>query len=264
MGGPDLPDEVALPRWAPSDLPGLQMWLDASELSPGPLMTWPDKTGHGHDARPVPGGTPYVVEETPGSLPVMQMEVERDYLTIDGDFSDFSAGMSLFFVVSPRVSYWFLDPPPYYTNLFEFGRIVGAHEDAVIVNRGGRGESELGFWVYWEDKHVDGFWADEAVGNFSWQLFEAELGAGGPGETTSGLLFRNGAIVGWGATILVPRILSRTLNLIGGSNFRGPDGSEDSGHFRGEIAEVIMYGQPLEAADRKKVEGYLSAKWHVP
>ena len=40
-------------------------------------------------------------------------------------------------------------------------------------------------------------------------------------------------------------------------------GTSRQGGFQGEIGEVIIVSSVLEAADRKKIEGYLAHKWGI-
>jgi hypothetical protein len=258
---PDLPPEIPEPTWTPSDLSGLRLWLDASELIPGPLVRWPDKSGHGHDATPLSLGAPTVVIDAGNNLATVEMLGVRDLLTMAGDFSDFTAGMSVFLVVFPRVSF---SPqgnqPPYYTHLIDLGTTMGLHEDSILISRGGAAESELEFYVYVQGENAAGFVIGEAVGNFSWQLLEGVMEGGLPGGPTAGRLFRNGLTVVSG-TLLVPRIVARRSNLLGGSNFRTDTGIEVDGHFRGRFGEVILFARSLTDAERRRVEEYLGAKW---
>ncbi|MEM6297681.1 MAG: T9SS type A sorting domain-containing protein [Bacteroidota bacterium] len=60
----------------------------------------------------------------------------------------------------------------------------------------------------------------------------------------------------------VARSVSTTEQLIG--QLTGPSGGFDDHHYGGDIAEVIVYSQSLNNAERTIVENYLSSKYAIP
>lgn len=224
-------------EWTPADMPGLDLWLDASDASTitetgGAVTEWADKSGQGHDA--VQAGSdltrPTTGAATQNGLNVLQFG-SGDYLATTANSTN------------------------------EMSLIVVAVVSAQGSPLGSAGASSSRCYLLGNGANV---YISAAVGailysvqttDVAWNVFRvAELAFNGSAVTlySSGKQEYTGAQSGTGAN-------TATLN-VGAINNNG----SPTLYCIGQIAEIIVVkGRIISASERTAVSAYLMAKWGI-
>jgi hypothetical protein len=237
----------SLSNFKPSDITGLQLWLDSSDSttllqssggSPAtadgdPVGYWGDKSGNARHATQSSGtNKPALKLSILNSKNVVRLDGSNDYLTLSSDLTTFTP-RSLFAVWKKRttgVKFCLLALSPdaggqQYTNL--------DYSDGNVYNK-----SENRTWVF--------------SGNKTSFVTTAQI-IMSPGNYSDGAFYVNGSAVsttdsgaGSGA--------GSKFNIVG-SRISASDYGD------GDLAELIYYGSALSNSDRDLVLLYLTGKW---
>ena len=224
-----------VPAWTPNDLPGLVIWLDASQLALADgayIDTWPSVVGSlvGTNFNAAPYRPVLRANALNGR------KVAR--FTPGGGLRWPDHGIDLNYTVSYVIRIW--------DRLDVAGRVVsGGYPPANIA---------AGHHAAYEDRvYVEG-WLYPDVSRpqtTNWKLYTV-TGDGGPG-TAKAWFYSNGVFLT--GDHLVSGGWKGTFHL----NGYNPTGGEETTYS--EIAEVVFYNRKLPDAERLQVEGYLRTKW---
>lgn len=223
---------------------GLRLWLRADggvSLSGTAVSQWNDQSGNNlHAAQGAGASQPAYLTNVTNGRPAIRFDGSDDALALPSGFNDFRAGVTAFVVARPaKVVPWarFID----LGNGTQQNNIVFGQKDSPLL---------VTYWVYAPDQTRGKVDAPNALALDRFHSFSVvETGAG------SATIYRNGLAVGTGQTS-VPRNVLRTANAIGASG-----GASNDPHFRGEIAEILLYNRALSDAERLLVEDYLNTKY---
>ena len=226
LGG-DLVWEPTVAVFAPDDLEGLAVWLDASQLGLGDgaaVSPWPN-LGGGADAPMLGSPAPKVRAGALNGLPVVRFTVSEGRVRMVG--TGITTSWTLVYV--GRMA----GPNP--------GRIVNA-----IYPTGGN--LLVGWWNGNQDVMYDNGFASNTYVPWttSWKLYA------GDGQGSTSRLFSDGELLGtvgtaqgWGGTLSIS----------------GYDPTTAAETCDCEVAEVCLYDRKLSAGERSQVENYLREKW---
>lgn len=212
--------------FSPTQIAGLQLWLDASVIAGSnndPVMTWLDQSGQGHNAS----------QSNPAFQPVLKTNIVNSKPVVR-----FDAASTQFLEITyaqPRPQSLFM---VYQTDPANIGRTTAGTTTAGAEN-----------WLFGSHSSGVRWWfANGAVGaaSGSFSTFYCLSGIGTALDSTlysNGVQLANSAAIGvWGAVL----------------NLGGAGGAEN---FTGDIAELIIYDTALSAADQQRVEAYLMSKY---
>lgn len=210
--------------WAPSDLTGLVVWLDAVDYTGS---AWPNR---GSDSAPTVVGTPAMTIVSAGlnGLPVVRFKPNEG--RIRGGWSHPIYDYTLVYLVrfvGPNAGRAFsVQYPP--SNL-----LVGIHSS---------GYDQMYDNGEWRQGPAFGTWPT------TWRMYgaDSELGQGAA-------FFINGSQIG-----------TRTGGSGGFTNGWAMSGYDAAGTPETmdiEVAEMVLYSRRLSGAERIQVEGYLNTKW---
>ena len=208
----------------PASLPGLAVWLDASQIGgrgAAPVDPWPNP-GSGPDGLIEGTPAPVTRPDALNGLPVVRFKPSEGRVRIA------STGVHLDWtlVYVARM----VGPTP--------GRVVNAYypPNNLLV----------GFWNGQQDVMYDNGFASNTYAPWTtdWKLYS---GDGAPGLSR---LFSDGALLGSTAT---------AAGWGGTFNLSGYAATEETCDC--EVAEALQYSRKLSDADRQAVEGYLREKW---
>lgn len=236
---------AAAALWAPTDLPGLVLWLDADAiagLSDGdPVGTWSDQSGESNDfTQATTARKPTYKTSIQNGLPIVRFD--------GGDFLAEAGGAVSLRVTTFSVFIVFYGVRPYVGSFGGLayhvcedatGRIL--HEEipskrvlSQFYDSGAGYHSEL---------------TDSAYNFDEWHIFEATLTTG----ASNWKFYKSGAANGT-ATGFIARTGTTPME-VGRGHTSYP--------FTGDIAEFILYNSALSDADRGLVEAYLGTKWGI-
>ena len=245
--------------WADPKLPvkdGLELWLDASraagaEKSPAPggkLAAWADGSGKGRHVRQASADARPTLLKV-GDAGLVRFDGEDDHFRAVGQAGELR-DFTLFLVLAPRAN-------------------IGDFRGFFATNAPGGRDYETGFNVdlgpggtpRFTQLNVEGRgfggWQNlfTAGGPFG-KLHTLEV-AGGPKAVRVTL---DGAATGQRSRQPAPLSLAE---ITVGARFytNGPGEQAARGHARADIAEVLLYGRELSAAEAKQVRDYLAAKY---
>lgn len=252
--------------FVPTNLTGLQLWLDASDAdtlydatsggslvaADGGVARWEDKSGNGrHATQGTSANRPARKTAIQGGKDVLRFDGSDDHLT-STDFLDLSSGQAITaFAVVKRAA-------------------TGAyHAILAKFNRTGDGSTEDGWAFRFTDTNkLDAAFFKDAAGttritdssvtasNFTLFGFKAVAGS----LTTSAVLYRQGAALASSSTGSVQSLDNTSYQLqIGIEPYSGAFYSA----YNGDIAEIIIYDSALSDTDREAVEDYLLGKWGI-
>lgn len=211
--------------FAPTDIAGCKLWLDASGLSAGALGTWTDGSSAGNTvSQATAGAKPTVVAGGLNGLPVVRFDGSDDTLSAAG-FTGIAAGYSLFAVVVPQAT-----PDAY-------DALVASDDCWVMLAVGGTG----GWGLYTSGDQP----ASAVLSAGTAYLLEVVTGGTGANYYSSGV---------------ADGTASGPTNNSGISGFNV--GSQGSIRFsQVDVGEIVVYDSALGTTDRQSVENYLLAKW---
>lgn len=216
----------------PRTIPGLAVWLDASDV--GAITTqWPDKSGQGHHGVVMLGPSstpPAVVPGVLSGLSVVRFTVSESRIRTNG------TGVSTDWTVAYVAR---MAPGGYYA-----GRIFTAiYPPANLL---------IGFWNSYQDVFYDNGFAtpntqtDVVPGQ--WKLYSADGITAGPLTRC----FSNGVLMG---------TMSTGAGWNGSFALSGYDPSTAAESCDCQVAEVLQYNRRLSGAERQQIEDYLRTKW---
>jgi hypothetical protein len=225
--------------FSPSDLSGLAVWLDASQLGladGADVSPWPNP-GSGPDGAIVGSPAPKVnAGGSPSGLPVVRFTVSAGRLRMTGTGIDLNYTLVYVGRMAP--------------DGYSAGRIVnGAYQPANIL---------FGWWNGYEDVAYAGTFltpdARKAV-TTNWHLYSADAQSliEVTHEDYMPRLFSDGALLSGGGVM--------TEGWKGTFSISGYDPTAAAETCDCEVAEVVMYDRKLSDAERQQVEGYLHEKW---
>jgi hypothetical protein len=226
--------EPPVSAFAPDDLAGLVVWLDASQLGladGAAVNPWPNRADAAKPGVMVPAasGTDASVRTNAlGGKSVVRFYANHKRLRITGISVD--DNFTLVYVA----------------------RLTGPTPGRVATAQYTPNNLLFGFWTSYEDVAYDnGFMVPDArkPWTMNWRLYSAD--GIGPGAVQD-RFFSNGVLLGsytdgrgWGGT----------FNLSGYS----PTTAEETADC--EVAEVCLYNRKLPDGERQQVEDYLRVKW---
>jgi hypothetical protein len=225
----------------------LALWLEADRgitLTGGLVSSWADQSGHHLDAGgPEPTlARPVLLSDALSGLPAVRF-TNFTGLVLPAGFSDLTAGFTILAVVRTSAAVQ-LDPEPFFE---VFGAAGQTSADSIVlqmeVERGGDGGVEPSFRFNDGDNSVPG-----PLDFDRWEIIEARLGAGIPGQNVICETLRNGTVVETG-TCAVPPVTYRNGNAVG-----------PSGGLPVDVAELLVY-DAHEPAAAENAEAYLEQKW---
>jgi hypothetical protein len=219
------------PVFKPTDITGLRIWLDASQLAGAISSTvdpWPNLA---------PGGVPGTMV-TDGALPMPKISPAQ------------KNGLKLVrFTVSEgrlRMNGTGIDDD---FTLVYVAHIWGTTNGRVLNGIYSPNNLLFGWWTSYEDVFYDnGFPAQDvrAPWTNNWKLYSAD---GAPGTDRC---FSNGVLLN---TITTAQGFGGTLAI------SGYDPTSSAETCDCEVAEVVLYDRKLADSDRQTVEDYLRKKW---
>ncbi len=241
--------------FAPNDVPGILLWLDANDLdgdgvpegasesglSGGDAATWEDRSGNNND----------MSHATPSRRPTLSVAAKngRDILNFDGGDALFATDASVPTLdLNNNAFTMYAVVNPTNTN----GRIIINKETTYEV--GLNGGIVQGAVV----TTAPGSWAWGGTGNnaisTAWHTVEFAH------NNTMWDFYQDGALT---ETILPAN--NQTGNIqptnnvfsVGGRGNAAPTGS----FFLGDMAEILMFDHALSAAERASLEAYFNSKW---
>lgn len=229
--------------FAPTDLSGLILWLDASEtssltLSGSNVTTWADLSGEGNDATQSDANKKPVYNATGlNSKPTVNFQFGADGSTADVlELPDLLTGLTsgeIFFVLKAQA-----DPG-------------GSGSQGNLLNFDGIGSA-----VYYP--FIDG----NAYLNF---LSNARKSTGNPtlALTTAHILDMRSAANSWTADINITQHYTTGTNTVATTATPYLGGYGTANTFDGYISEVLLFNRALTAAERTQIKNYLKAKWSL-
>jgi len=236
--------------FSPTDIAGLQLWLDFSDASTlfkdagitpvsadgDAICQANDKSGNGYHARQTDSSCrPLYKTGVQNSKSVARFDGENDFFALS-NISVASGSKSLFVVYSnndslsgsAEGSHYFLDS--------QTGRLIFA------------GHCHTGF--YNKVGFFDGiYWHEIALAINGWQSLGFVLASGG-----NGTIYRNSGLLG---------AEGYTDKAIGGTSYISRAVTAPISYITGDVAEMILYDSALSDTDRGKVETYLNNKWAI-
>lgn len=225
--------------FAPTDIDGLELWLDASAitgLSDGdPVTTWEDQSSNGFDATQATADNKptYQTNELNGK-PVVRFDGTNDLLSTSSVSVVGDDGTWTVFAVSDLTggtgAQTIVDHDNL-TRIAQFLRYSAGSAQAIAFNEAGGAFTD-------SESHGAGFDVISSVRSaLAVQVFVN--GTSGGSTATTGIAISGSEIVRIGS--------------------RGASGA----HLAGDIAEVLIYSAALSTADREAVEEYLASKYGI-
>ena len=234
------------PTYQAPSVPGLQLWLDASDpLGTGSvpangtsLATWKDKSSNNYDA--VSGGNPLVQKRSLNSLPGIALV--GDYYTAPIPPTTFANAMTMF-VVYKNTAYNVYNA--LITRSFPGNNLGGPdmYNGGILLNNS---SAQPGYNTY----------TIPSVYTTSPSLFELTIDQGADGVyhwltgTTQNVLSEN----------YNSPLTPSTADANNDTLYIGTRG-DNSTSFQGVFYEILVYNTALSTAEREEVEGYLAWKW---
>ena len=217
--------------WNPSLLPGLSIWLDASQLALADgayVEPWPSLAGSLN-------GTNYNVVPY---QPTLRMNVLSGLPVVR-----FVAGSGIRFLPTGVTTEW---------TVVYVGRMRSSAPGRLITSQYPPSNLLVGFWNGNKDALYDNGFGNNTYAPVvvdEWKLYSAD---GTMSPSPQARLFSDGVYLGWAGT---PQGWMGYFNV----NGYAPAGGEET--TDSELAEVVLYDRMLTDPEREQVEGYLRTKW---
>ena len=260
----------AWPKFLPSNITGLQLWLDASDASTlydattggslvaadGGVARWEDKSGNArHATQGTSANRPARKTAIQGGLDVLRFDGSNDRLDISSAILGAGASpVSIIAVVSMTSLSGFpvlveigTNPRPGVADTSGYAFLPGLMADnsgMYFANVGGNNER---------------FTANGTISTANWYALSV-VALGSAFSSSNPTFFKNGVSQAstQGAGTSTPDITGSNVTRIGCSFVGG------AGNFvSGDIAEILIYDSALSDTDRAAVENYLLAKWAI-
>ena len=224
-------------QFLPSDIAGLQLWLDATDLATlfqdaakttaagnGDVVgAWADKSGQGNDAtQTTTSQKPTRQDGVIGGLPVVRGDITDDLLTI----SVTGLTNETIFIVAQKA----VDNA--------IGVLIG--NGSVFRLRFRASAARIDY--RYNDVNVLGTASDITIPN----IYTAKY------DGTNNTIVINGGVPASAASVSATHSWIELFSRAGGSDF-----------LNGDIAEVLIYNSALSIADTDLIENYLSNKWSI-
>ncbi len=232
----------------PQQEPNLIAWYRSDvgiTQSSGAISSWSDQSGNSNDATQSTGSQkPTLVSGAINNsiLPSVSFDGTDDRFSLPTDFSDLTAGGSLFIVLKPTSSSGTRTP-------ITVGNASNADSLTVQTNN-----TNSTLVAYNNTTSSSVSTSNNPITVNSYQVLEQTFEAGSNG---TGTIFVNGVQKAQ-ATNLVStlRNVSRSSNFIGMS-------SATADFFQGEIAEILFFKTTVSASSRASIESYFVSKFGV-
>lgn len=220
--------------WSPADLPGLTIWLDASQLDEGVLTSWPNLAWPAQPGAFVGIPAP-VVRPNVNNIPIVGFTANEGRMRI------YNTGIGYAFTLI-YVCRMLGHPGRIATSVYPPSNLLvgywNGYEDVAYTTNGTffLPDTKTAWTSNWRMYSADA----AAPPNYYPRLFKdgVLLGAGGADGTA-------GAGDGWQGSFS-----------LSGYDANAPDETCDC-----EVAEVLLYDHKLSDTDRNNAEGYLRDKW---
>jgi hypothetical protein len=226
--------------FSPSDLSGLAIWFDASQLGladGAAVSPWPNLASGGKPGTVVGTPAPIVRANALFGMPVVRFRISEGRVRISG-----IAGLDKEFT------------------LVYVARIAGPNAGRIVSATYPPTNMLFGWWTTYMDigySTTGGFFVPDTrtAWTSAWKLYSGDAPAASP--TWEVRLFSDGVFLGSGA-----RAAPGPSDGWGGTfNISGYDATGTQETNDCEVAEVALYDRKLADADRQQVEGYLRDKW---
>jgi len=220
--------QVDLNFFAPTDISGLQLWLDASDASTitessGAVSQWDDKSGNAN----------HVTQGTAALQPTTGTRTQNSLNVLDFDGSDFLRNGAIGPFSQPNT-------------VFVVGKADATATTQAFV-------------------HGDNFANDNAIGLTSSNFFMFADSAlfGGASDTSTHIFIAE--FNSTSSELFIDGVSSATGDAGSGSanDFRVGARYDGAEALDGFVAEVLVYDSALSTADREAVEAYLADKWGI-
>lgn len=255
----------AAKAFSPTDIAGLQLWLDATTglfdaTSGGSAVTtdgssvarWEDQSGNGY----------HFEQGTSNNRPVLKTSVQNSKNVIRFDGSNdvmagpsalkFSHPASMFVVVSKRGG-------TDYQGIYSNGILQQCTGYGLFISNTGDNSGAFSTQV-----RSDASGSNVSSTNYYTGTLPSTntffIGAGIIDSSTNKAYFNNGS-----EDSISHSIASGTPNRgVGiGARYGGVDATSPGFFFNGDIAEIIVYNSALTSSDRGSVRDYLNTKWNI-
>ncbi len=227
---------------------GLNLWLRAdagsnTSVNSGTVSSWTDQSVFGATATGF--NAPTYLSNANNFNPAMSLAAgSPKYFALPTGFNNFTNGLSAYVVAKPTAS-------NNMARFFDFG--LGQDNNNILLYRSGT-SSELTYFVFNGSGSGGNFTSTTGpIVNDENRVFSVFQNAGAAGVGVPTTTFVNSLSVATGS-VQVPPIINRTANFIGRSNWAA------DAYYNGEISEVILYNNNIQA-DRHKIESYLAIKY---
>lgn len=231
-------DSNDLTPWSPASLPGLRMWLDASDLSTitdTGTLTWADKSGNGNNAtQSVSGSKP-----TSGTVTINGLNA----FDLDGTDDFFNLPVAMLTLNSGQFTAVTVNAADDTTTGFNF--IAG--ENGGTSNLAMQYTTATNFRVRAGVNNV----AVTVARNTSQHVFAMTAGAAGASNVVG---YYDGS-TGTGTATKTDTVLT-TLNIGRSATF--------SGYFNGKMAEFVVTDGVLSKDNLNRIGNYMKGKWATP
>jgi len=232
----NYPDESQRPEFLASDIPGLQMWISAKDLTEGEVSVWKDRTSNRFSFYQFYEDLmPYVDPEGLNGFPVVSfdgnswMSSAHKSLEISGNFGVFKDDDFTIFTIA---------------------RSTG--DDQVVLAKAEPGEA--GSWRIGESQNAFCWGSNNEVGSADNEFTIRSY------RRNSDTLeyFINGSIDSTLSTEI-----SSTFNSNWSQFYLGNSGASHSSKLIGDIAEILVYRGSLSDDDMIKITQYLRSEWGI-
>jgi hypothetical protein len=232
--------EPPVSAFAPDDLAGLVIWLDASQLGladGAAVNPWPNRANAAKPGVMVPAASGTEAALRANALngkPAVRFYANHKRLRITG------TGVAKDYTLAYVARMWGTTP----------GRILCAAYPS-------GGNTLFGWWTTYQDIAYatggGGFFTPDTrtAWTTNWKLYSGDCAT----PSVQPRLFSDGVLLGSHPSPPAADGFGDTLNLSGYS----PAGAEETSDC--EVAEVVMYNRKLSDVERQQVEAYLRVKW---
>jgi hypothetical protein len=243
----------------PTNLIGLQLWLDASDASTlynattggslvaadGAVARWEDKSGNNR----------HYTQATAENRPLRRLAVQggRDAIGFDGSNDALLRSSSLF--SNTTALSWFVVA----NNADTTNGTKMLFTERVAGNDGGFRVAALPSQIYYPRNSSSSSEAVHVIENVQWPSSAVVLSM--VTTASSGVARRNGVSVGTDSRTLAS-VAYQSQSVIG-ANLQEGGGLSPPFHWNGLICEIIIYSSALSDTNRAAVESYLMTKWGI-
>jgi hypothetical protein len=233
------------------------LWLKAdvgssTTVNGNRVSSWQDQSGNAMNATQVVMNRQpkYVASGSNGKPSMLLNNVGDgifDYFNLPSGFSDFTGGLSAFIVIKTNSTIaW--------SNFFNLGGGAPSTNDAIAFSRE---DNTVRIWHQVVANGASSAISGGSISNGFYQILAVRQDPGVPPGTSFVRLYKNNNVVAGPAMVNIPR------NILRNDNFIGHD-SWNSGDIDAEIAEVIIYNNLINNAQRIIIANYLSSKYNIP